>query len=97
MPLFPFFVRDGCRSSSEHRALRMLPFPEQGKRSLILLGTGSTAACGFQQQSRCAVPLNARSTSAAPFDFSLTSGAGVSCREDLSAAPLPCGAELLFV
>ena len=48
-PLVPFFVRDGCRSLPKHRALRMLPFAEQRKRSLVFLGTGSTAACGLQQ------------------------------------------------
>ena len=36
----PFFVRGGCRKPHKNRALRMLPFAEQGKRSLVLLGTG---------------------------------------------------------
>ena len=44
VPLIPFFVRDGCRSPYKKRALQMLPFAEQGKCSLALLGTGSTAA-----------------------------------------------------
>ena len=65
MLLFPFFVRDGCRSPHKHRALRMLPFAEQGQCSLVLLGTRCTAACGFQQQSGCVVLYSARSASPA--------------------------------
>ena len=54
---------------SSHKALRVLPFTEQGKCSLILLGTRSATARGFQQQSWRAVPLDARYTSPAPLDF----------------------------
>ena len=49
----------------------MLPFTEQRKRSLILLGTVSAAACSFQQQPWRAVPFHTRSTLPAPLDFSL--------------------------
>ena len=63
-------IGDGCRSPYKHRALRMLPFTEQGKRSLILLGTRCAAARGFQQQSWRTVPFDARSTLPAPLDFS---------------------------
>ena len=69
MPLVPFFIRDGCRSPYSHRALRMLPFAEQGKCSLVLLATRSATARGFQQQPWRAVPFDARSTLPAPLDF----------------------------
>ena len=49
----------------------MLPFTEQRKRPLILLGTVSAAARGLQQQPWRAVPFHTRSTLPAPLDFSL--------------------------
>ena len=48
----------------------MLPFAEHGKCSLVLLGTRSATARGFQQQSWRAVPFDVRSTLPAPLDFS---------------------------
>ena len=48
----------------------MLPFTEQGKRSLILLGTRCAATHGLQQQSRRTVSFDSRPTLPAPLDFS---------------------------
>ena len=48
----------------------MLPFTEQRKRSLILLGTRCAAARGLQQQPWRTVSLDTRPTLPAPLDFS---------------------------
>ena len=70
MPLIPLFVRDGWRKPNKHRALRMLPFTEQEKRSLILLCTRCAAARSLQQQSWRSVSFDTHSTLPAPLDFS---------------------------
>ena len=70
MPLVPFRIGDGRRLLSKRRALRVLPFAEQGKRSLILLGTRRATARGLQQQPWRTVPFDARSTLPAPLDLS---------------------------
>ena len=48
----------------------MLPFAEQGQCSVVLLGTMSATARGFQQQPWRTVPFDARSTFPAPLDLS---------------------------
>ena len=54
----------------KHRALRMLPFTEQGKRFLITPWYGAPPTRGLQQQPWRAVPFDAPSTLPAPLDFS---------------------------
>ena len=48
----------------------MLPFTEQGKRSLILLGTRCATTRSLQQQSWRTVSFDSRPTLPAPLDFS---------------------------
>ena len=47
----------------------MLPFTEQGKRSLILLGTKCAAARSLQQQPWRTVSFDTRPTLPTPLDF----------------------------
>ena len=48
----------------------MLPFTEQGKRSLILLGTRCAATRSLQQQPWRTVSFDTRPTLPTPLDFS---------------------------
>ena len=73
----------------------MLPFTEQGKRSLILLGTRCAAARSLQQQPWRTVSFDTRPTLPAPLDFSCLEEQ-VFLTRGSSAAFLPCGAELLL-
>ena len=77
----------------------MLRFARQGKHSLILLGTGCTAARGLQQHSRRTVSLRTCATSPAPLDFDclweqVLSVSGDTWLRSCLAEPIHCLSEL---